>query len=126
MGCPSEENWPGYSELPNVGKIKWKAQGPSKLRKSFPTNSQLYAGSSLTAQGFDLLEKLLSLDPKQCVHILLDLVSFLSLTTSVNVVCRRITAEDALDHEYFNESPPPKVLSFCGLLFQVCKRLTLL
>jgi cell division cycle 2-like protein len=45
-------------------------------------NSSFTGGPALTNQGFDLLEKLLHMDPTQ-----------------------RISAEDALKHDYFSEKP---------------------
>jgi hypothetical protein len=31
LGSPNEEKWPGYSELPNAGTIKWKNKAQSKV-----------------------------------------------------------------------------------------------
>jgi cell division cycle 2-like protein len=45
-------------------------------------NSSFTGGPALTTQGFDLLERMLHMDPAQ-----------------------RISAEDALKHEYFKEKP---------------------
>jgi hypothetical protein len=31
VGSPNEEKWPGYSELPNAGTIKWKNNPKTKV-----------------------------------------------------------------------------------------------
>lgn len=32
IGAPNEEKWPGFSTLPNAGKVTWKASSRGKLR----------------------------------------------------------------------------------------------
>jgi len=76
LGTPNEKIWPGYSELPMVKKVTFAEKPYNNLRKRFEHN--------LTNCGLDLMNKLLTYDPK-----------------------RRVTAEDALKHEYFTESPLP-------------------
>ncbi|KAJ3025440.1 UNVERIFIED_CONTAM: hypothetical protein HDU68_007124 [Siphonaria sp. JEL0065] len=76
LGTPSEKVWPGFTELPNAKSFNFKHQPFNNLKLRFP---------SLTANGIDLMEKLLTYDPKQ-----------------------RITAAQALKHPYFRESPAPK------------------
>ncbi|KAJ3073134.1 hypothetical protein HDU98_002170 [Podochytrium sp. JEL0797] len=76
LGNPSEQVWPGFSNLPNAKSFNFKHQPFNNLKLRFP---------SLTANGIDLMQKLLTYDPKQ-----------------------RITAAEALKHPYFSESPAPK------------------
>lgn len=82
LGTPNETIWPGYSKLPGV-KPNFVKQPYNGLRKKFPVAT--FTGSPvLTELGFDLLNKLLTYDPK-----------------------KRITAEEALNHGWFRESPLP-------------------
>ncbi|KAG4989988.1 hypothetical protein JHK85_032971 [Glycine max] len=102
LGTPNETIWPGFSELPQVKvnfvKNKLPTLGGSGwlsglswcnlLRKKFPATS--FTGSPvLSDSGFDLLNKLLTYDPE-----------------------KRITAEEALNHEWFREVPLPKSKEF--------------
>lgn len=34
LGTPSEENWPGFSELPHAKNWAWKPQPRNRLRKA--------------------------------------------------------------------------------------------
>lgn len=82
LGSPNEEIWPGLTKLPGVRpNIK---QMHNLLRKKFPAKS--FTGSPVLSNlGFDLLSKLLSYDPE-----------------------KRITAEAALQHDWFREVPLPR------------------
>ncbi|KAL5552468.1 hypothetical protein UlMin_039869 [Ulmus minor] len=87
LGTPNETIWPGYSKLPGV-KVNFVKHQYNLLRKKFPATS--FTGSPvLSDSGFDLLNKLLTYDPE-----------------------KRITAEDALNHEWFREVPLPKSKEF--------------
>jgi len=78
LGCANEEIWPGYNSLPNVQNITFNHSPDSSLREKFP---------NLSDNGFDLLNKMLTYDPK-----------------------KRITANEALKHPYFEEEPLPQPL----------------
>ncbi|KAG2429747.1 hypothetical protein HXX76_010531 [Chlamydomonas incerta] len=82
LGTPNEEVWPGIKLMPNWGKIVLRPQ-PSQLRSRF--TSSFGSSATLTEAGFDLLSRLLAYDPAQ-----------------------RISAADALEHKWFQESPFPQ------------------
>ncbi|XP_015894373.3 cyclin-dependent kinase G-2 isoform X1 [Ziziphus jujuba] len=87
LGTPNETIWPGFSKLPGV-KVNFVKHQYNLLRKKFPATS--FTGSPvLSDSGFDLLNKLLTYDPE-----------------------KRITAEAALNHEWFREVPLPKTKEF--------------
>ena len=81
LGVPNNESWPEFSSLPNSGTFRWKNKEGSRLSKEFPVGSFSGAGQSfLDSNGFDLLQKLLTMNPK-----------------------KRITATEAIHHPYFFE-----------------------
>ncbi|XP_027335322.1 cyclin-dependent kinase G-2 isoform X2 [Abrus precatorius] len=83
LGTPNEKIWPGLSNLPGA-KANFVKQPYNMLRKKFPATS--FTGSTVLSElGFDLLKKLLTYDPE-----------------------KRISAEDALLHDWFHEVPLPK------------------
>ncbi|KAJ8747965.1 hypothetical protein K2173_007852 [Erythroxylum novogranatense] len=83
LGAPNDKIWPEFSKLPGA-KAKFVRQPYNMLRKKFPATS--FTGSpALSDSGFDLLNGLLTYDPK-----------------------KRITAEAALNHPWFHEVPSPK------------------
>ncbi|KAG1331332.1 cyclin-dependent kinase G-2 [Cocos nucifera] len=87
LGTPNEKIWPGFAKLPGV-KVNFVKQPYNRLREKFPPTS--FSGRpTLSEAGFDLLNKLLTYDPE-----------------------KRITAEAALKHPWFNEVPLPKSKDF--------------
>ncbi|XP_020571931.1 cyclin-dependent kinase G-2-like isoform X2 [Phalaenopsis equestris] len=89
LGTPDEKIWPGFSRLPGA-KVKF-VKKPFKLQEKFPRMSaaSFLGRPCLSATGFNLLTKLLAYDPE-----------------------KRITAEDALNHPWFHESPLPTTKDF--------------
>jgi cell division cycle 2-like protein len=85
LGTPTEESWPGFERLAGARKHKFTPIPTGKLRELFPAASMYSDKSSLTEMGFDLLSRLVCLDP-----------------------ARRLTASEALAHRYFAEVPPPQ------------------
>ncbi|KAK8994035.1 hypothetical protein V6N11_008242 [Hibiscus sabdariffa] len=87
LGVPNVKIWPGFSELPGA-KANYSKQQYNSLRKKYPAAS--FTGSAvLSDAGFDLLSRLLTYDPE-----------------------KRITADDALNHDWFQELPLPKSKEF--------------
>ncbi|KAK7291564.1 hypothetical protein RIF29_06809 [Crotalaria pallida] len=84
LGTPDEKIWPGFSKLPG-SKGKFAKQPFNTLRRKFRATSFIGGLPVLSELGYDLLEKLLTYDPE-----------------------KRITAEDALLHDWFHEAPLPK------------------
>ncbi|KAJ1617182.1 kinase-like domain-containing protein [Pavlovales sp. CCMP2436] len=79
-GTPVEENWAGVSKLPHFDKMVTQTRRPPCARKL----RQEVGGRLPDQQAMDLLDKLLTLDPKD-----------------------RIDAATALDHDYFWTDPMP-------------------
>ena len=100
VGLPTDESWPDYDQLPHASMFRWKKLPSGKdnndvpaplLAKKFPINAPPHFKQSfLDGNGYDLLSRLLALDPKQ-----------------------RITAKEALAHPYFHTG----VLSELPVLF---------
>lgn len=80
MGCPNEDNWPGFPSLPNANTFRWNKKDGPQLQKRFPVNSFSCVQTFLDGNGFELLSKLLSLDPS-----------------------KRMNSKMALEHSYFRE-----------------------
>eukprot|EP01118_Nematostelium_gracile_P012303 TRINITY_DN4478_c0_g1_i1.p1 TRINITY_DN4478_c0_g1~~TRINITY_DN4478_c0_g1_i1.p1 ORF type:complete len:259 (+),score=62.01 TRINITY_DN4478_c0_g1_i1:437-1213(+) len=75
LGSPNDKIWPEFSSLPHAKMVNIQ-QPYSTLRHRF---------EDLSNEGFDLLERMLTYDPK-----------------------KRISAREALNHPYFSERPLPK------------------
>ncbi|KAG9439331.1 hypothetical protein H6P81_019496 [Aristolochia fimbriata] len=87
LGTPSEKIWPGFAKLPGV-RVNYTKQPYNRLREKFPPAS--FSGRPILSEaGFDLLNKLLTYDPE-----------------------KRITADAALNHDWFREVPLPKSKDF--------------
>lgn len=85
LGTPNEKVWPDFVTMPTVKKIKFLRQPYNTLRQLFPKISP-GGGATISDLGFNLLNSLLAYDPK-----------------------RRLSAQAALQHEFFAEFPPPQV-----------------
>ncbi|MCL7051682.1 hypothetical protein MKW94_030070 [Papaver nudicaule] len=83
LGTPSETSWPGFSKLPDAPKVKFSKHHQFSLRKKFPPTA-FTESPVLSDAGFDLLNRLLAYDPAE-----------------------RITAKEAVNHEWFREVPLP-------------------
>ena len=87
LGTPNEKIWPDFVKLPGV-RCNFTKQPFNRLREKFPATA--FAGRpTLSEKGFDLLNRLLTYDPS-----------------------KRITADEALNHEWFREVPLPKAKEF--------------
>jgi cell division cycle 2-like protein len=89
LGAPTEDNWPGFSKLPNAKIFRWRSSETQerriRLHELFPINPPPHFQQTfLDGNGKDLLCKLLALDPK-----------------------KRISAKEALEHRYFKEGVQP-------------------
>ena len=77
LGTPNEKIWPGFDKLPKFGSYRMSPNQPyNYLQTEF---------NRLSTAGVDLLNRLLTYDPR-----------------------RRCTAAQALEHGYFQEHPRPK------------------
>lgn len=75
FGTPSSATWPGVEALDGFAGVANFPPGPNRLREAFP---------DLSPDAFDLMDRMLTYDPK-----------------------KRITAREALEHEYFRTDPLP-------------------
>ena len=78
LGTPNEKIWPGYSELPLLQKVSFQEYPYNNLVK------KKLSKVNLSSKGLDLINRFLAYCPE-----------------------RRITAEEALKHEFFTEAPKP-------------------
>mmetsp|Transcript_4936 Transcript_4936/g.9415 ORF Transcript_4936/g.9415 Transcript_4936/m.9415 type:complete len:407 (-) Transcript_4936:3211-4431(-) len=89
IGSPNEDTWPDFHTLPNTSILRWKNKNPPKIYETFPVNSFVGGQTYLDSNGFDLLQRLLTLDPQT-----------------------RLSAEEALKHAYFFEGVEMKIPRF--------------
>eukprot|EP01094_Clydonella_sp_ATCC50884_P017496 TRINITY_DN3061_c0_g1_i1.p1 TRINITY_DN3061_c0_g1~~TRINITY_DN3061_c0_g1_i1.p1 ORF type:complete len:210 (-),score=26.45 TRINITY_DN3061_c0_g1_i1:261-890(-) len=83
MGTPTVDEWPLGPELPD-----WES-AVANSREKYRNNLQRHISQYTTGSAFDLLSRLLIYDPH-----------------------RRITASEALDHQYFKDAPSPSQNAF--------------
>jgi cell division cycle 2-like protein len=84
IGNPTEDKWPGWTELQNFKTFKFSSDTKCKLRSIYPKH-HFDSRPAVSNCGIDLFERLLCLSPKN-----------------------RINAPEALQHPYFQEKPYPK------------------
>jgi cell division cycle 2-like protein len=92
VGVPNETNWPLFESLPNAGLFRWKPKKAQELLlpKKFPIASPVSANQAfLDGNGYNLLSRLLTLDPDQ-----------------------RVSALEALEHPYFSQGVKPQTPRF--------------
>jgi cell division cycle 2-like protein len=92
VGVPTDASWPDFGRLPNAGLFRWKSRPPQDLLlpQKFPVAAPVSGNQAfLDSNGYDLLRKLLTLDP-----------------------ARRLSARDALDHPYFSQGVAPTTPRF--------------
>lgn len=66
LGKPSEESWPGYSQLPNASMLSWRLPSQNTLRDLFPRAAFVVGGGvALSNSGFEILSSLLQPCPSQ-------------------------------------------------------------
>lgn len=84
LGIPNEITWPGFGEILKQKQLSQAYQKPSRnqLSEKFSAVNTEGRGIILNHQGFDLLSKMLSYDPKS-----------------------RISARECLLHSWFKEAP---------------------
>ena len=89
FGAPREEIWKGFEELKHAKRIMFKEQFENRLELRLKYGSdgkgRRSGGMQLSKAGIDLMKRMLCYDPE-----------------------KRISAEEALKHGYFQEAPPPK------------------
>lgn len=86
LGAPSEERWPGFSQLPHAKRLSFrKAPLRSSLSDRLQSSVRTSGSGPLTENTLSLINSMLEYDPQ-----------------------KRISAADALDHPYFSEIPAPK------------------
>merc|ERR1712216_352724 len=83
LGVPDEDRWPGFKDLPVASSVRFKQKKKNRLREKFPAAAfGTTTTTPLSAEGYNLLNGLFSLDPSQ-----------------------RTTAPQAARHAYFSEAP---------------------
>jgi cell division cycle 2-like protein len=93
LGTPTEEEWPAWKNLTFTKTYTFKPIKPGKLRQKFPKHSYLSSQVTLSDAGYDLLCSMLRYSPQT-----------------------RITAQEALQHPYFNEKPQMQSESYMPIL----------
>lgn len=91
LGVPDDESWPNFSSLPNSRTFRWGSKEGSKLAKHYFSVGSSFSGNQtvLDSNGFDLLQRLLTMNPRE-----------------------RISAHDALNHPYFQTGAERKAPCF--------------
>lgn len=84
VGSPTDEDWPEVKLLPHFRRFTWRHCPPGLLRQKFPRTT-FSSGSYLSDKGYDLLSRMLALNP-----------------------AKRISVQEALEHPYFSEAPRPQ------------------
>lgn len=95
LGSPNEELWPDYEQIRLANKLKFPYYKYNKLLEKLKDRK-----SVLSEKGFHLWNRLLAYDPGVRTKSERE-SSFIRKPT------HRITAEAALEHDFFQEEPKP-------------------
>jgi len=79
FGTPTEQTWPGVTQLPYMQNIKFPPRPFNRVALR-----SIFAQEKMSDLGFDFFLSLCAMDP-----------------------AKRLSAAEALNHPYFNESPKP-------------------
>lgn len=111
LGAPTEARWPDYKTLPNASKLSWKLPNKNRLGDLFPKTA-FAGGIPLSDIGLDLMNSLLTLDPKQVqspITVKAAVIYFCAVDIDfpfMNCFLKRVSADEALKHQWLTAELP--------------------